>query len=302
MSEVLLLGNGISRLLHEPMIRQWRGELWAANYAYLEWGERLTRITGHNNVMAEAKAWRQQYGLTYKIMGRIGVESEAEIHLQCPERFRKDSGITLAAEALEEGFDRVLCCGYDLGGADLLSEDLHLQFKSVWVRRWRELLAHYGSTRVEFIGWNHLPYLLSRRPADEYQRRYRRGLPHIPDPKYIALHNLVFGRMAGWKEDVMVRVKWIVPPREGWETQYKESVARIFAGRGQVKILGPVKGEEPKEVAPQAEITAELDINTLRKIAKARGLSAAGTKEELVARLQGQEEEPEGDGDKELEE
>jgi len=56
MKKVLLLGNGISRLLYKDYINKWKGEIWACNRAFLEYGDRITRIAGHDEVMEEAAA------------------------------------------------------------------------------------------------------------------------------------------------------------------------------------------------------------------------------------------------------
>ncbi len=64
MREVLALGNGISRLLHENLIKSWSGECWGCNNIYREFPDKLTRLFGHRNVMHEAmeKADRRGYG------------------------------------------------------------------------------------------------------------------------------------------------------------------------------------------------------------------------------------------------
>jgi hypothetical protein len=217
--------------------------------------------------MAEAVAHRAENGHEYKIMGRIGNEPSAEVRTTCPSEFRKDSGTVLVAQAHEEGYDAIYVCGYDLGGPDLLSPDLHTQSKAVWVRRWRQILRHYGSERVRFVGYDHMPYLLSRDPTDAYEKRYKAGLPHIPDPDYIALHGLFMGQKK--REGKVARVRWLVR-KPGWETEYSDAVAQKLADKGQVEIIGAEEAAEPETKA-----TARMNVATLREIAKARGIEGA---------------------------
>jgi len=293
MTSVLLLGNGISRLLHEPFIDSWSGELWGANYIYTEWGGHLTRLTGHANVLAEAAEYRATHGLSFLIMGRIGNEESAEVPITCPGEFRKDSGTVMVAQAHEEGFERIYVCGFDLGGADILSPDLYLQAKAQWVRRWRQIFKRYGSERVEFLGHDHKPFLLSDKLDDTYQRRYRRGLPHVPDPDYITLHRLIYGPTVwGYRSDRTVRVRWLVK-RPGWETDYKEEVALKLAEKGKVEIIGTVREANTKAaddaLNAETKVTARMSAATIRKIAKLRGIEDADdhTRADLLEMLKG---------------
>lgn len=139
------------------------------------------------------------------------------------------------------------------------------------------MLDHYGPDRVRFVGYNHLPYLLSDEPADLYQRRYRAGLPHIPDPDYIALHRLVMGPNAGWRNDRMAKVRWLVQ-RPGWETEYKDTVALKLADKGLVEIISERvvedRGDET-ELNDDTKVTARMNVATLRRIAEIRGIDGA---------------------------
>lgn len=85
----------------------------------------------------------------------------------------------LVAEALTRGHN-VIACGFDLGGADVYSPGHEKKNKSTWVTRWRLIFQKFDPVRVTFWGYDHKPYLLSYRPANEYAKRYTRGEEHIP--------------------------------------------------------------------------------------------------------------------------
>lgn len=280
---VLILGNGISRLLHDEFIDSFVGELWVANYAYRRYGARATRVCGHSDVMQQAAAYRDQYGFHFKIMGRVNDRTECPVTI--PSEFRKDSGSTMAAQALEEGYD-VYLCGFDLGGPDVLSPNLHLQNKRVWVRRWKAIIERYGAERVHFVGHDHLPVILAGN--DEcYARRYRQGLPHIPNPDYIALHRLIYGSHGAWRPEHVVRVRYLTK-KPGFETEYNEDIAMKLVNKGVVEIIG-----EPRQVEPGTQVEAETRVTTrmskesLVEVARLRGIDDAEelTKSELLALL-----------------
>ena len=264
---VLILGNGISRVQFDKRIRAFDGEIWGCNYVYIEYGEKLTRLTGHRDVLQKAIEYRDEHGLDFEIwsghLGRNRIENTETF--SCPREFLKDSGTTLVAQALHEGRRRVLVCGFDLGGPDILSLGLEKENKVSWVNRWRTLARVYDNlSAVEFIGFDHKPYILSKRPADLYWRQLQRGRAHIDDPGYLETYRLLYGdRIRGPKEDRMVRVKYISGPRVGWETQYKESVAQILANRGEIEILGSIEEEgsviETPKKKPAKKKTAQRD-------------------------------------------
>lgn len=286
-SSVLILGNGISRLLHDDFIDSFGGELWVANYAYRRYGARCTRVCGHSNVMDEAAVYRDQHGLNFKIMGRVTDRDECSI--TCPAEFRKDSGTTMVAQALEEGYD-VYLCGFDLGGPDVLSLNLHLRNKRSWVRRWKAIVDRYGAERIHFVGHDHLPVIVLGDDVS-YARRYRKGLPHIPDPEYIALHRLIYGSHGAWRPEHVVKVRYI-KKNPGFETEYRESIAMKLADKGVVEIIGKPRQVEPGvEVTANTQVTTRMSKETLVEVAKLRGIEDAEeiTKTELLSLLKGAE-------------
>lgn len=293
MADVLVLGNGISRLLHEDFIRSWTGEFWACNYAYLEWGHKLTLLAGHTNVLEEAMEYRDQHDLNYTIFGALFGRKLAERPATCPGEFQKNSGTTLLAQAHEDGFDTIRLCGFDCGGPDILSPGLELQRKQSWVRRLRELIGHYGTERIRFVGFDHLPFLLGKGREDQYMKRYTRRVPHIPDPAYIALHNLIYGGHHSLRGERQVKVRFITGAKVGFETNMNEGVAMKLVDRGQVEIIDVVSSEPidetgKDEITADTKITNRMTLDTLRKIAGLKGIDDTEglTKAEIVELLE----------------
>ncbi len=263
MSEVLILGNGISRLLHEDTIRSWPGELWGCNYAFREFGPQLTRLTGHVAVLREARAYRDQHGFAYQIWGGHLSGIDPDMHaFTCPRQFCKDSGTTLVAQAFEEGYERIRVVGFDLGGPDVLSPGIEDQNKTMWIKRWRELARHYGLARVRFVGYDHKPMIQGDFNERFYARRYQSGQPHIPGEEYARLLGERTGRpiipvteeeVLG-KGNTMVTVEYIEGPRVGWQTQYPSGIAYKMAGKKNPEIRIVYDPDAPP--APPAPVAA----------------------------------------------
>jgi hypothetical protein len=142
MKAVLILGNGISRLEFDDKIRAFTGDIWACSRAYIDYGDIISALAGHGDVMQEAKDNRDIHGHKYRIFG-------IDEHYTCFDLFRKDTGTTLVAEALTRGHD-VIVCGFDLGGLDLYSPGHEKKNKSTWVQRWRILFREVGHDRITF--------------------------------------------------------------------------------------------------------------------------------------------------------
>jgi len=297
MKEVLILGNGISRLLHEDLIKGWHGELWACNYAYLEWGHKLTRLTGHIDVLFEAIEHRDRNQHSYEIwtgdIWRFPEDTQKLKKVSCKPEFCKDSGTTLIAQALTDGFERILLCGFDLGGRDIYTVNLYQHNKSSWVERVRAIRKAFpvAFEGVEFVGYDHMPFIAGNADRKAYYKRYIAGQPHIPDPAYIALYNLLYGtrEVYGYRRYSIVKVRYIKGPRAGWETEYKEALAKILAERGEIEIIGVTREEKPEEpeIAGDTTITDRMKKDTIVKIAKLRGIEDAEghTKAELIELL-----------------
>jgi len=285
--KVLILGNGISRLSYDGFIRSWDGEVWGSNWIFTEYGEILTRLNGHIEPMKAAAEARKKDGHSYQIWGgHLGKLSVVDKDFTCPHEYRKDSGTTHVAQALHEGFEKIVCCGFDLGGPDVLSPDMAMQDKRSWVRRWRAIANKWGLERIEFIGFDHKPYILSDRPDYEYQNRYKRNRPHIPDADYYQAFEKHTGekavRVIG--DGDMVKVKYLRGTKVGFETEYNEGIASILAERGEVKILKKEKGgdddkpskkelyEKLKEAEVELKHINNYNMDELEALAKDAGV------------------------------
>lgn len=255
---VLVLGNGISRLGFTEFINGWPDELWACNYAFKEFKGRLDRLTGHAFVLKEAAPIIKKEGWKTEIWtGHIGKGVEDGHNFTCPEYFLKDSGSTLVAQALHEGYTEVYVAGFDLGGPDIHSPDLHLQDKSGWVKRWRKINQVYGLERVTFIGYDHKPFIKSSAPIDRYSKLYRVRKPHIKNEKYVETFNSFFNIED--KESMMtsrVAVKFLKGSKVGFISYFSGPVADVLEKRGKVKILTDAEVESEGK-APVSEVSTK---------------------------------------------
>ena len=310
MREVLILGNGISRLLHEDLIESWEGELWGCNYIYKEFGDRLDRLTGHVSVLAEALQYREEHGCHFELwFGGLGAFPEGAGRDYCKKftsrrEHHKDSGTTIVSQALEEAFDRILVCGFDLGGRDIYTKNLHQTNKQSWIDRWRGLKKGYPREfeAIEFVGYDHKPFIEGAEDRATYVRRYKRGRPHIPDPEYVALYALCYGDSFyrhDRGEDPVVKVRYIGGPRAGWETMYNEKIAIMLANKGTVEIIdeAPPEDEVDELIDAKVKVTSRMNLETLHKIADLRGLEGYEelTKKELRERLTGEPVDPDAE-------
>jgi hypothetical protein len=177
MAKILILGNGMSRLSFDKQIRNFTGEVWGCNRIYLDYGDKLTLLYGHQDVVREGGLYRDKNHLHYKLAGTN------EFELQCNFLYRKDSGTTLAAEALTRGYGIILC-GFDLGGPDVYSPGIEKQNKSIWVDRWRLIYKKFGRSKIEWWGHDHTKFILSGERRDKYFKMYVNGEPHLPEVEY----------------------------------------------------------------------------------------------------------------------
>ena len=184
----MIVGNGISRIGSEEYIRSYEGEVWACNYAYKEFPDIITRLTGHDFVLVEAQAYKNEYGSKFNIYSGPMAKRRPDWKLfTCPPQWHRDSGTTLVAQALHEGYD-VDLIGFDLGGPDVHALKQYQQDKTAWVRRWAEIVETWGSDRLHFIGYDHLPYIkaviIDQQRAKDYARTYKARRPHIATDEY----------------------------------------------------------------------------------------------------------------------
>lgn len=193
--EVLIIGNGISRLKYQDFIQNWKGEIWGCNSIYLEHQAgavpRLDRLIGDTQAILPASQYKRKYGHSYVIYNKFKINNKenvpGSIPVPVPKKYIKDSGTTLVALALIEDYDRILCLGFDLGGKDIYVKDLHQKNKTTWVNHWRQLSQDFGLAKVEFVGYDHKPFILSNEPADTYAQKYLKGEEHIPEEEEIQI-------------------------------------------------------------------------------------------------------------------
>lgn len=251
MNEVLILGNGISRKGQDDLVLSWPGEVWACNRAFTEYPEKITRLTGHAEVLTEAAEYKDQHpSSTFELWsGHLGKPADGAHRFTCPREFLRDSGTTLAAQALEEG-RRIALLGFDLGGWDIHSPGLVGQDKTAWVTRWRELIARYGAERIRFLGHDHMPFLLSSKAPDKYAKRYTSGKPHIEAPEYIATWEQSTGKKHNPVPDppVIVKVKFC----NGYEGTLREEMAARLVKKGECVIVqdSAAKAHVERQQAP----------------------------------------------------
>lgn len=185
---VLILGNGISRLHYKNFIRNFKGEIWGCNFIYLDYGKLLSRITGHSEVLYHVKKYKKENNLSYEIWGgNLGLDRSIEKFFTVHKVFCKDSGTTLVAQALHEG-KKVKVLGFDLGGLDIYSPNTQSVNKFKWVVRWKRIIKHFGKENIQFIGHDHMPFLLSNEDPRTYYEKYSKNIPHINTKSYEKLH------------------------------------------------------------------------------------------------------------------
>jgi hypothetical protein len=272
MTNVLILGNGISRLAHEKEIFSWQGEVWGANAIYREvskegrYGQILNRLSGHRNVLEAAREFREEKGYSYELWaGHHGRLMEGAKPFTVEREFLRDTGTSLVAQALHEGHS-VTVCGYDLGGPDIHSPGLWSQNKRNWVSRWVDIFRKWGESPVNWIGHDHSEYVLSvlrgKSDSGAYARNYIRRRPHIPGDVYNKIWKDYMGIHDKQKpppvDDHMVKVIWL---RTGHEGRLKKSVAGVYVRRGKVKIVEQESAKKVETVmkTSSSEDTGEQD-------------------------------------------
>ena len=233
-SRVLIVGNGISRLGSEDYIRAYHGEVWACNYAYKEFPDIITRLTGHDFALVDAQAYKDEHGAKFAIYsGPIAQKRKDWKLFSCAPQWLRDSGTTLVAQALHEGYD-VDLIGFDLGGPDVHALKQYQQDKTNWVRRWAEIVEAWGAERLHFIGYDHLPYIKAviadPQRAKDYARAYKARRPHIATDEYRKIH----------MEAIMAEKE--KPAEPGKRVKYLDTGATGFVS---AKVAAHYKAKDP---------------------------------------------------------
>jgi len=243
--KVLILGNGLSRLLFKDYIKAWKHEIWVCNFAYKEF-PKADRLAGHDWVLAEA----EKAGFKGKLMwGNLGKGQEGWTKYKCPQRFHLDSGFSLVAEALYRGYD-VKVCGFDLGGADIHSPEHWKQNKFKWPLRWAELFRYFGSDKIEFIGVDHKPYIYKiiagLAKGTELSDLYTQGVDHLDLPGYEELL-----REHGVEKGNSRKMIEVIETGTGKKIKMRENIAVVMQERGQV-VIKKRRPEEKSHKTPDA--------------------------------------------------
>jgi hypothetical protein len=244
MAEVLILGNGISRLAFKDRINAYQGEIWACNYAFREFPQ-VARLIGHVEPMEEAARLRDEGKLREDlIIYSAPFGGRRFSSLSVGRRWHQNSGISLIAEALHQGH-RIQAAGFDLGGPDIHTPDHHLKSSWFWVERWAEVFREWGLDRVEFWGHDHRDFIIAvaegRASARLYEFSHLRGRPHISEDEYLRVWEDFMGSGKA-KPDQFVKVRYTA---NGFQSMMRLSVAEILRDRGSVQILTVLEKVEP---------------------------------------------------------
>jgi hypothetical protein len=245
---VLILGNGISRKAFDVQIQAYDGEVWACNNAFREYPEIITRLTGHTEPMVEAQEWKEKHGFKFEIYsGPIAKKFPDWRLFAAPPRWHRDSGTTMVAEALHEGYE-VDLVGFDLGGPDVFAFTQYRQDKTCWVNRWAEIVREWGPERLNFWGYDHKPFLMDVvsgvASAKVYSRLYLRRRPHLDDESYKEIY--MANVRPETKEERMVRIRY----PNGHESSVRESIAISLVGKGHAVTAPELKDAEPEPSIP----------------------------------------------------
>jgi hypothetical protein len=238
---ILILGNGLSRLAFDNQIKAFDGEVWACNYAFRDYPEKITRLTGHIEPLEEAEKEKKEKGYKYDIYSGVCAKKRQDWkNFTVNPRWLRDSGSTLIAQALHDGY-KVILCGFDFGGPDVYCAEQWKQNKRTWVRRMVEIIREWGSDNIEFWGFNHMPYIKNVfsgvEKDDKYWQDYRKRKPHLNDGTYqkIFYKRIVDSkiekkkkRLAMEKEAILVRYP------NGYESWVNKRIAEILIKKGSV--------------------------------------------------------------------
>jgi len=230
---VLIIGNGISRLDYSEEIKNFDGEIWSCNYAFREFGEILDRITGHREPMEECLREKKNKGWKVKVFSSlINPVPECE-NFTIDRYWLRDSGTSLVVQAIKENFDNIYVAGFDLGGADVHSPNHWMLDKTVWVRRWAEIFQKFTLDKIIFIGHDHSDFIKkvskNMQNAGFYSENYLRKVPHINNEKYKEIHK----KYVKQDDNKLVKVKYI----SGHECFLRLEIAKRLLMRGQIEVI-----------------------------------------------------------------
>lgn len=148
MNNLLILGNGTSRLSKKDKVEKWKGEIWVCNWAYKENLSQITRVgTVHPNVAKAAAQYRDKNGLTYKIWSKPEINCWA-IDYTFELKKGWSTGNMMIAQAIVEGHTEITLSGFDMGGPDIYQvnplpgNQFSKQFNLI-KHEWPDVVFHY---------------------------------------------------------------------------------------------------------------------------------------------------------------
>ncbi|MGA2435541.1 MAG: hypothetical protein ABSG25_09670 [Bryobacteraceae bacterium] len=122
MNEIIILGNGNSRLNHQDFLVNMNLKIWVSNLAFKE-HLILPRIdlvgTVHNFVLEEAIKYKKENNLNYEILYMNIIPELKKDYNIFSHYLGYSSGTELVNEALLRGYDKLYLLGFDsLNGKD----------------------------------------------------------------------------------------------------------------------------------------------------------------------------------------
>lgn len=185
MKRLLILGNGKSRLKHMDYVKSWNSPIWGCNSIYKEYIDgaipRLDLLMGDfsslNEVVGNLRSLPKHIEILGKNLRSANLPKVKMIDLES--KYINDSGTTLIVLALKRGFQEINLIGFDLGGEDIYVPNHEQRNKSIWVRNWRMIANEFGLDKINFIGKDHKPFILSDEKEDFYARKYMKGEDHL---------------------------------------------------------------------------------------------------------------------------
>jgi hypothetical protein len=185
LKELLILGNGKSRLENMKFVKNWKGPIWGCNSIFKEYINkeipRLDLLMGDYSALEEAVKYQKQLPKHIEILGKNLRSANLPLvkMIDLDRKYINDSGTSLIVLALKRNYEKIYLVGFDLGGADIYVPNHEQRNKSIWIRNWRRIAEEFGLDKIEFIGKDHKSYILSEKPDDFYAKKYMKGENHL---------------------------------------------------------------------------------------------------------------------------
>ncbi len=192
----LILGNGLSRLDHMDFVNRFDGSVYGSNWIFKELVNgslrKLDKINGEYDALEKANEAKTEYGFLYELWGfnpnTYHIPGITKYDKILPQ-YSSNSGLNWVVKLLmERQVDKIFLVGFDMGGKDLFVPNHDHYDKTDWVRKWRLVLHDFGHDRIQFIGKDHLPFLLSNEDPAKYAKMYLLGEDHITNDKPVWTH------------------------------------------------------------------------------------------------------------------